>query len=108
MNNKEAVQNRILEIVIDCCSSMSTVVTRDDVLGKSRKEVLVWIRAIVVNIMLSSGYLTASVANFLNRTPPAIRHLMDLDTRLKRFSKAYKIASEEAMLLCKEEIVKEK
>lgn len=101
MNNKETELYRIMNIAISCCTSNEISVSIEDIKGKSRQTVLVWIRAIIVTLLASHGYLTSSIAKILNRTTPSIRYLMNLDSQLKRTSKAYKIASEEAMLLCK-------
>ena len=103
MNNKESELNRIIDVAISCCKSESTIITKEDILGKSRKEECVWARTIVVALLSSGGYLTSTIATALNRTTPAIRHLMKLDTSLRRTSRAYRIAYEEACILAKSE-----
>ena len=107
MNNKEEIQNAIVNIVIDCCNTEHTKITVSDLKGKSRSEILVWIRAMATSLLQSNGYLPATVCKFLNRTPASIRHLMNLDSVLKRTSRAYRIAYEEALLLCKKLEIKE-
>ena len=103
MNKKEFELNRIIDVAISCCKSESTIITKEDILGKSRKEECVWARTIVVALLSSGGYLTSTIATALNTTTPAIRHLMKLDTSLRRTSRAYRIAYEEACILAKSE-----
>lgn len=107
MNQKDEVLYGILDIAIGCCASERMHITREDVIGKSREAVLVWIRAMVASLMQTAGFLPSTVAKLLNRTAPSIRHLMSLDTTLKRTSKAYRIAYEEALLLTRKLTTKE-
>lgn len=107
MNNKEAELYRILDIVVSCCSTQISEdgkmsLTKDDILGKSRVENVVMTRCILCRIVIWNGYSVTTMAQMLNRTATAIRHLITLGDNYHKSSRAYRIAEAEAMLKCKD------
>lgn len=106
MNNKETELHRILNIVVGCCATdigdgkMS--LTKDEVLGKSRKENVVMTRCILVMMIVGAGYSTTTAAQLLRRTTHAVRHLLDVGHQYHLTSRAFRIASAEATLKCRD------
>lgn len=108
MNNKEAELYRLLDVAVECCATKvddngTMSVTKEDVVGISRKENVVMTRTILVCLILHAGYSSDTCAMFLKRTKPAIRHLERLSDAYLKTSKAYRIALAEATLKAKNE-----
>lgn len=106
MNNKESELHKIVEIVVGCCCTdmgegkMS--VCKEDVLGKSRMENVVMTRCILVSQIVSAGYSMATAAMLLDRTVPAVRHMLKMAQNYRASSRAYRIADAEATLKCRD------
>lgn len=103
MNNKEKELYKLVDIAVECCATQidetgTMSVTREDVLGKSRCENVVMTRCILTCIILHAGYSKTTVAQLLNRTIPAIRHLENLSDSYLKSSRAFRIAMAEATL----------
>lgn len=104
MNDKDTELLRIVDIVISCCASDLTgelSITKEDVIGKSRAENIVLTRTILVAQIIAAGYSTTTAAKLLQRDVHSIRHLMELNNRFLKSSRAYRIASEEVSRKCK-------
>ena len=105
MNQKQQELNRILDTVVSCCATSyddgTVSLTRSDVIGRSRSEVVVMTRAILVEMIIAAGYSTMTAAALLQRDVHSIRYLMSLGSRLRQTSRAYRIAADEAASLCK-------
>ena len=107
MNDKEKLLYAILDNTIKCCAvevqgTGTLSISRDDVLGKSKAENLVMTRCILATQLHRSGYSTTTIVGLLNRTVPAIRHLLKMDGGYIETSRAYRIASAQATLLNKD------
>lgn len=106
MNKKARFLDRIVEVVVDCCAielpdgSMSLV--KEDVLGKSRAENVVMTRCILAMMIVGEGFSITTAAQLMSRTPHAIRHLLDIGHNFHISSKAFRIASAQATLACRE------
>lgn len=103
MNNKESELYHIVDMVVECCATQindngDMSVTRDDVLGKSRKENIVMTRSILAMILKSAGYSTSTAAALMKRTPHAVRHMIELGHEYYKTSRAFRIANAEATL----------
>lgn len=100
MNNKESEAYRLLDISIQCCSTTnkdgSSSINKEDVLGKNRTENVIMTRCVFINLLLHSGYSYLTIANLLNKTIPAIRHLVKVSNNFFKSSRAYRIAIKEA------------
>lgn len=107
MNDKEKLLYAILDNTIKCCAvevagTDTLSITRDDVLGKKKAENLVMTRCILAAQLHRSGYSMTTIAGLLNRTVPAIRHLIKMDRDYTETSRAYRIASAQATILNKD------
>lgn len=107
MNDKEKELWRILDNTIKCCAvevagTDTLSITRADVLGKSRAENLVMTRCILAAQLQHAGYSITTIAGLLNRTVPAVRHLIRMDRDYTDTSRAYRIASAQATILNKD------
>lgn len=105
MNDKERELWRIIDNTIACCAfeaSGTLSITREDVLGKSRAENLVMTRCILASQMQHAGYSVTTIAGLLNRSVPAVRHLIKMDRDYTDTSRAYRIASAQATILNKD------
>lgn len=105
MNAKDTLLNQIVDKVVSCCASNVTGdynFSREDVLGKARNENIVLTRTILVAQIIAAGFSTSTAALLLNRDVHTIRHLINLNNRLLKSSRAYRIAYQDAEKLCKE------
>lgn len=91
---------KIINAVIDCCKSSmcnDTMITKDNLLGRSRRENICIARAILVSILIKEGYTVSTISSLLNRTTQGIRHIIKMDYYLKKHSKCYNIMANEAI-----------
>lgn len=105
MNNKQQHLNKIVDIVVECCSfeiNGKISMSRSDLLGKSRSENFVMSRCILAHMIINSGYTVTTAALLLSRTPQAIRHLLEMGHILLKTSKAFRQANAECASKCKE------
>lgn len=107
MNNKQKELNKILDTVVECCSFESDddiiTVSRDDVIGKSRKQNIVMARCMVALNIVSFGYSVSTCATFLHRTEHAVRDMIVNAHSLLETSRAFRIANAEVTIKLKEE-----
>lgn len=106
LNNKEKELYRIVDVVVRCCATEiedgEPSISREDVLGKSRAENLVMTRCILASQILHAGYSVTTAAGLLRRSVPAVRNMLRMDRNYYDTSRAYRIASAEATLLCRD------
>lgn len=106
MNNKEKYLHKILDRVVKCCSYVvgekNLTITKEDILGKSRNENVVMARCIAIAMMIQAGFSITTCAGLMNRTNPAIRHMIQLDRQLSQTSRVYRIANRQAVRECRE------
>ena len=103
MNQKQTTLNNILDIVISCCATEidgESFITSDRVLSHDRHEVIIMTRCILANQIVRAGFSVATVAIYLHRTLPCARHILKEGVLLRRSSRAYKIADDEASRTC--------
>lgn len=94
----------MLDLVVDCCSMEidgKKTLTKEDVIGKSKKTNAVMTRCIFITEMLFAGYTTETAATLLKRTEPGIRQLLNTAHGFRLTSNAYRIAEAQCTLLCK-------
>lgn len=100
MNDKESELNRIVDIVVKCCAGSGSVsLTREEVLGKSRKENVVMTRVVLAQAIKQAGYTTTTIASLLHQTPASVRKLLAKAHDYHKLSTAYRIAEAEAKRL---------
>ena len=106
MNNKQKYLNKILDVCVKCCAYVmndgNTSITKEDILGKSRNENVVMTRCIAVVMMIQAGFTITTCAELMNRTSPAIRHMVQLDRQFAQTSRVYRIANRQAGRRCSE------
>lgn len=107
MNNKQRLLMQIVEIVVKCCQTEiddngTMSLNKDDVLGKSRAENVVMTRCILVMMVVGAGFSVTTAAQLLGRTPHAVRHLLEIGHSYHISSRAFRIASAEATLACRD------
>lgn len=106
MNDKKKELWRVIDNVIKCCAittlNGTLSITREEVLGKSRAENLVMARCMVVEQMIHAGFSVTTIAQILNRTAQAVRHLEKLAFSYLKTSRVYRLATAQATLLNKD------
>lgn len=101
MNRKEEELNRIVDIVVECCDTEGRgVITRDLVLGGSKRENIVMTRCLLVFEILRAGYTVTTCGKILNCSAQTVRMLMSKDGDFHRISRAYRLAKAEATQRC--------
>lgn len=105
INNKERELYRIVDNVVRCCATEieegKMSITKEDVLGRSRAENLVMTRCVLAAQIVHAGYSVTTAAQLMRRTVAAVRNMLKMDRCYYDTSRAYRIASAEATLLCK-------
>ena len=104
MNKKQEYLNKILDVCVKCCGYVlngKLSITKEDILGKNRNENVVMTRCIAVSMLLQAGFSITTCSEFMSRTAPAIRHMIQLDRHLSSTSKVYRIASREVSRECR-------
>lgn len=99
MNAKERELHRIVDIVVSCCSVSfggRVSLSRAEVLGKGRGEVLTMTRCILASLIIAAGFSVSTLAGLMGRTATSARYLVSLDRQFHKTSRAYRIASVEA------------
>ena len=101
VNNKQKELNKIIDNCISCCITKegTNQVVKEKVLGKARSINIVMTRCVCVNQLLKAGFNVCTIAEALHKTSTAIRHIKNISFTFEKFSKAYKIAIEEANTL---------
>ena len=104
MNDKEKLFRNIVEAAASsssyvCCGKQD--ITAEDIYGKSRKENVSLARNIAVSLLIAFGFTISSCSIMLNRTTPAIRHMIQLDRQFAQTSMDYRIANRQADRRCK-------
>ena len=104
MNMKDTEMSIIVDIVVDCCKSGAyedTAMSRESLLGKSKKENACMARAILVCQLIEAGYTITTISRLLKRTVQGVRHIIKSNYALLKSSRAYKVASGEVAERCK-------
>lgn len=105
MNNKETILNKIIDIVVECCSTNINGVqtlSRADILGESKKENHVMSRAILALQLKHEGYSVTTIAMLLGREEQSVRKLIKKGYDYVATSRACRIAAAEVVIKCKE------
>lgn len=105
MNDKQNELYRIIDIAVGCCASEYNgriSFTRDDILGKSKREDVCMCRAILVSQLVWAGFSVNTIAGLLNRSPNAIRKILAKHNDYVYSSRAYRIALSEVTIKCKD------
>lgn len=105
MNKKQEYLNKILDVCVKCCGyalNGKLSITKEDILGKNRNENVVMARCIAIAMMIQAGFSITTCAGLMNRTNPAIRHMIQLDRQLSQTSRVYRIANRQAVRECRE------
>ena len=105
MNEKQTILNKIVEIVVECCTldvNGAPSITKEEVLGKSRKLNLVMTRAILCHVIMSAGYSTETIAILLGRTETGVRNMIKQGHTFLDTSRAYRIAYTDSYQRCRD------
>lgn len=105
MNKKQSIIDKVLHIVVDCCSidiDGEVQITAEDVRGRCRKDSVCMTRCIFVKQMVYLGYSRSTIAAYLHRDVKSIGNLIASANAFYDSSRAYRIAEAEATLLLKD------
>lgn len=105
MNDKENELYRIVDIVVGACatkidSNGTLSVTKEDVLGRSRKENVVMTRIILAEMIVYAGFSVTTIAQLLKHTNASVRKLLAKAQDYRSSSRAFRIAEAESTRLC--------
>ena len=100
MNDKEKLFHQIVETVARCTSygleDGRQSITEQDILGKCRRENVTMARSIAIGILTIVGFSVSTCSMLMNRSPPAIRNMINMDRQLQETSRVYRIAYRQA------------
>lgn len=97
MNDLERELNEVVDIVVDCCVTTidegSYSITRNDVLGKSKKENAAIARNMLATHLLKDGFSMTTISLLMGRTIQSVRNMLQAHEEWMRNSNAYRIAN---------------
>lgn len=103
MNDKQRMLDSIIDIVVDCCDvryNGRSSVSREEVLGKCKRESVVLTRSMLALQLKHEGYTIDTIAMILDRSPDAVRDLITAGYNSVSSNKAYRRAAAEVALRC--------
>lgn len=100
MNNLESELYRIVDIVVECCTTTILAtglpsLTKSEVLSNSRKENACLARTILAFELVKRGFSTTTIAQLLSKTERNIRAMQTTHKHLLKSSCAYRLAVDE-------------
>lgn len=104
MNNKEKTLHDIIDIVVECCQTEvdgDVSLTKEDVLGKSRKENVVMTRCILAMTIVGAGFSRDTAAMVMRKSVRDVGHLVSKGYDYLKTSKAFRVANAEVTLRCR-------
>lgn len=97
MNELEKELNEVVSIVIECCVTTidngSYSITRNDVLGKSKKENASIVRNMLATHLIKDGFSMTTISLLMGRTIQSVRNMLQAHEEWMRNSNAYRIAN---------------
>lgn len=101
MNGKESVIYKVLDIVVEECTCTindEVTVTREDVLGKCKRDNVKMTRCMFVAQLRDLGYSTATIAAVLHRQPKAVPEILSVAYGYKKTSRCFRRANAKCTL----------
>lgn len=97
MNNKTNEFHRIVDIVVECCKmeNQDREELKKKVVGNSREEHIIMMRCMLARILAFAGFTNTSIGIVLHKTPPSVRHLLDLARDLRNHNRMYRLAEDQ-------------
>lgn len=93
----------IVDIVVDCCDvkyNGRSSVTREEVLGKCKRESVVLTRSMLALQLKHEGYTVDTIAMILDRSADAVRDMIAAGYDSVSNNKAFRRAAAEVALRC--------
>lgn len=110
-NDLEFEIERIIEIVLDCCvitlDDGSLSITKEDVIGKSKKENVTIVRKMLAYYLHKDGFCHTTIALLLNRSVQSVMNMLASHEDEMKISKAYRIANAQVNRMLKESVSQE-
>lgn len=103
MNDKQKWLDVVIGIVIECCDVQyngKNSITREEILGKSKRENAVLTRSLLALQLKHEGYTVDTIAMILDRSPDAVRDMISSGYDLVSSNKAFRRAAAEVALKC--------
>lgn len=98
MNDKDKEMNRIIEAVIEACTTTISesekiyTISREDVLGKCKRENANITRTMLATHLIRFGLSHTTISMLFGKSVQAIRNMEKAHTDYLKLSKAYRIA----------------
>lgn len=105
MNEKNSAIYEILKIVVDECTgeiNNDAVVTKEDVLGKSKRENVIITRCLFVAQLRCAGFTESDIAAILGRQKRAVHEILAKAYEYKKKSKIFRITDAKLTLAINE------
>lgn len=102
-NAKQKMLDAIVDIVVECCDvkyNGRSSVSREEVLGKSKRESVVLTRSMLALQLKHEGYTIDTIALILDRSQETIRDLIASAYDNISTSRAFRRAAAEVALRC--------
>ena len=103
MNDKQRMLDAIIDIVVGCCDTRyngRSSVTREEVLGKCKRESVVLTRSMLALQLKHEGYTVDTIAMILDRSSDTVRDLIASAYESVSSNKAFRKAAAEVALKC--------
>ena len=110
MSAKETLITTAIETVVKSCSvdSYSNIksITKNDILGKSRAQIIVMARCILVKVLVKLGFSLITISELLHRSKNTIRNLLVIGDQYMKTSNVFRFVYEDVLKACENTIVK--
>ncbi len=104
MNVKETLITTALDNVVKGCSveSYSNIksITKEDILGKSRAQLVVIARCILVKVLVKLGFPLITIAELLHKSKNTVRNLLTIGDQYMKTSNVFKLVYEDVLNSC--------
>ena len=105
MNEKQALIEGILNIVLECCNvneDGQPLITKEDIISKKRNDDVVMARCIFVSQLMFAGISRMAVGVYLQRDERSIRNILNQAHTYRMTSKLYRKLEAETTLESKD------
>lgn len=105
MNDKNSAIHKIIEIVVEECTgtlNSDNIVTKNDVLGKCKRENAIIARCLFVAQLRCAGFTESDIAAILGRQKRAVHEILSKAYDYKKKSKMFRITDAKITLAINE------
>lgn len=109
MSDKQELIDEVVAIVVDCCAidvDGEHVITKEEIISKSRDENICMARCILVAQLMCLGFSRTTTARVIHRSERSIGDILRKAYEYKKTSYAFRLADAEATIRMKDVVAR--